>query len=550
LLWLDLYNVRLLCVIFDGVFEAKKSATRASRRFNRSRALANAKYTLQKHESYHLDTPHITALELNTISDPSSISPFRDVLIACLRRRNIEVIVASGEADSLVASVCKAHDESAVLGDDSDFFIMGVPVVLLSSLNYVSNATPQLSSDACAEASSSATPSIQSPGTDEEFSFELIRPDSVMKCLDIPPSDLPYLSLLCGNDYSGGQLLIHFARGAGFAGKSNNSQSRIRLTLQWLKTTQNIAPVLQRLFKKNKILHEYESALKSTRSAVSLPVLEEALRSPFDDDESSKIWQWHNAGIIPPFVVGVVMSRKYWNPLVSDGKTVETAFFPLRCAFYRSLFKLLHIGVEDNDVLTMAEVGEDMEVTYELPMDGEVQEFKFGALERIPMIQPINHFISTMGLKEDVAKSFCSTKDDIGIDAAMLLLAMAMIKTLKIFDADDSLQIALFKQFTILKHPKWYQLSHRMPVPLPTYAMTTTSSALVVAYSWIKLLNQMCGDPLGPIPYDSKWFDGFIFALVALGDTILESLVDEKLLQSLRMHWNSIWPSIGIPDLG
>jgi hypothetical protein len=69
--------------------------------------------------------------------DLTSISMYRMALIDILQRNyqdRARVVVGAGEADRLAAQICRTENHFAVLAEDSDYLLMNVRYLPLSSL--------------------------------------------------------------------------------------------------------------------------------------------------------------------------------------------------------------------------------------------------------------------------------------------------------------------------------------------------------------------------------------------------------------------------------
>eukprot|EP01128_Nolandella_sp_AFSM9_P003352 TRINITY_DN1434_c0_g2_i1.p1 TRINITY_DN1434_c0_g2~~TRINITY_DN1434_c0_g2_i1.p1 ORF type:complete len:276 (-),score=44.86 TRINITY_DN1434_c0_g2_i1:251-1078(-) len=163
-----------LMIIFDGPTEIAKLPE------TRKRVKDNITF-LRK----HLRT------KLAPQDDHSSRSLHQRQLISCLKRFDerypevsIEIVVANGEADRYIASVCRLRNAFAVLGQDSDFFIFQVPYIPLSSLHF---------------------------GPHQTY-FHIYSPDVIEKQLRLPPQHLPLFAALLTNDFVNETMVAPFAR--------------------------------------------------------------------------------------------------------------------------------------------------------------------------------------------------------------------------------------------------------------------------------------------------------------------------------------------------
>lgn len=555
LAWLEAHNVKLASVIFDGTFSKSKNATRIGRRFQRIRTLAHAKDKLLLASMPRDEMCQRYAQELNAAPDPSSVSPFRSALIACLTQRNIEVVVTMGEADATIAARCNELAGAAVLGDDSDFFIMGVPLVLLSSLNYSSRSrhVPPIAMPPITE----TQPPVPEEST-TDFVCEFFAPESVLACLKLPLNMMPYLSVLSGNDYSSQQLILKFARGAGFAGKISNSKQRLRHTLSWLQQTQNVLTALQKLFRKQKGLHEFEVALKATKLALSPEVLsspmpasssaetvlqassstvkpEEAPAGATGDSTTlARLFALHRSASIPPFVLGVFLHRKYWNPVIYEGYAAAAALLPLRNRFYRALLSLAQDDGQNpkEDLLHITEMSWDMEVQYDIDMAPDNSDFEFSALRTETAPASLDCLLIGLGIDHINKNEVLALNCELGSDATVLLVSLCMMKKLELLSSKP-IVFLLLRQFAALKHSDWYSSVISAPPILPTHQLATVSSALIVTISWLKVLNKLSGNPLELAADENEIFDGYVLALLEAEEEKLKCLVDEVLVSRL-----------------
>lgn len=520
--WIESYSLRLECVIFDGIFEAKKTATRQDRRSTRAKAIQVINNTLRNFNGKEVITSASTASEINGRSDPASITPFRDILVACLRERSVEVIVSSGEADKLVALKCKETPNTVVLTSDSDFFVFGVPVALLSSLNYSPAHPPQF------------VPVQLEKSVD--LQFQLFTPSSVLDCLKIPAKLLPHLSVVCGNDFVDSSLALIFSK----ARHCPSSAARISNALSILRGSKTPEVDLKSTFRVSKLAKAYDDALGIAINAYSLtcpaapshltngvpeapaadspPLLD---YSPLEEPARSsttgvRIWDLHRASSISPCVLGMLKDKCYWNPLVldtfstkSEGK-LESKFFDIRALFYFALYSSVpthHVG--KNHQLTFTEMSRFNGSKYDLDMKEKSD------ITLLAQSNSVDDLSSLLGF-EDQDKELMRTFPE-----RAQAQHKAWITILKILSTLDLLPPSLYRpllmQFAVIQQEGWIKSVSSMAPILPSDEVVQTGAAIVLALFWLKTLNVLVGSPLGTIDASLRLFDGHVLALLAAG---------------------------------
>lgn len=554
--WLESHRVVLKAVIFDGAFEKKKSQTRVSRRSSRASTMEYI-YSISKNlEGEPEEVTRSFAADINGLSDPVSISGFREILIACLRSKGIEIIVAEGEADNLIALTSQAIAGSAVLSEDSDFFIFGVPLATLSSMSYPAHYPPRY------KTSSNQFDANKGEREEQEsmFRIHLFTPQRVLQCLKIAPQLLPHLSILCGNDFSDRNLAQKFSVIAKFASRHPNAPTRVGLVLQWLKRVENIDNELRKAFKRQKAEFAFDNALREAKHVYSLNQLltpDEAsntdcivtairnkIKSPFEiSSEHHKVeermWRLHANGDVPPLVIGMLKERKYWNPIVVEPKerggsgTIESKLFPLRCAFYRSLFSSTMVNeLEETLVISFTEVGRVHDTTYELEIDRKENFRLFDASGSVDDLMGFfDMHSSIIGVLKDIPRGERT-------EHKLLLMAMCFLKKIDLLP--EPLVEPLLSQFALLRTPSWVE---RLPsmAPLPSPQVMVTSSAISIAISWAKLLNTLLDFPLGNHDNMSPVFDGFVLAAMDGEESRkMEVLLKSEDLAFLRQEWSKL----------
>lgn len=520
--WIALFNLRLECVIFDGIFEAKKSATRQERRSTRAKALQVINNTLRNFNGKEVITSASTAGEINGRSDPASVSPYRDILIACLRERFVEVTVSSGEADKLVALKCKETPNTAVLTSDSDFFIFGVPVALLSSLNYSPAYPPQF------------VPVKLEKSVD--LQFQLFTPAKVLDCLKIPAKLLPHLSVVCGNDFVDGTLALTFSK----ARHCSSAAARISNALGVLRGSKTPEVDLKSTFRVAKVAKAYDDALGiainayslnrpatcshstngslATSSADSTPLLD---CSPLEEPSKSssvgtQIWDLHRTSTISPCVLGLLKDKFYWNPLVLDtfstkneGK-LDTKFFEIRAMFYFALYSSVPtLHIDKHKQLTFTEMGRYTGSKYELDMK---ERSDVSLLSQSNSIDDLSSLLRFDDQDKELMRNFPESAH---------AQHKAWVTILKILSSLDLLPPSLYEpllmQFAIIQQEGWIKSVGSIAPILPSDEVVQTCAAIVLALFWLKTLNVLVGSPLGKIDSSLRLFDGHVFALLAAG---------------------------------
>lgn len=556
--WLQAYGVQLLHVVFDGVFDKSKQETRFGRRSTRSKTLQYTRDLISKLDSAPFPAIESALLELNALNDVTSMTPFREVLIACLRSRNIEVTVSSSEADSAVAAICRQVEGGAVLADDSDFFILGVPLVLVASLNYVSPTKRPLCTTSSASPSEQTSPS---PHVGQELVCNLYSPESVLSCLQIPSSSLPYLSFLSGNDYSG-DLPIKFARGAGFAGKCSNSSQRVGCVLSWLRKSDNISAGLGRIFRKQKAMGEYDTAYKATLAQLRSSHIESPFPPPLVNLPSCHhIWELHKSAQIPSFVLGLATSKQYWTPVVLASSDFHDALLPIRSSFYRGLFRSIPetsrkpyshkkkspltsnatspVPLSYPTEVTVSEVDEILNTDYQVHLAESEPGFPLNLDPTLHKACSLEDFFIYFGLDASHVPAFKDISSTFGSEMTKVLFTLMVMRVQKI-GVSDLLFEALVKHLLVLNAANWYEEVSRLPLPMPTMDMIELSSAVVVAAGWVTVVNKLCGEPLGALASGSCFFDGNVFALVARGNPSVLALSDVTGADFIIDFWRSL----------
>lgn len=520
--WLRRYNLRIKCAIFDGTFETKKSATRLDRRAARVKTIQNVYNTLKNFDGQEVVTSAPTAREINGRSDPFSIAPFRDVLIACLQESSVEVLVAGGEADKLLATVCKANENTAILSSDSDFFIFGVSVALMSSLNYSPAHPPRFTDVALEE--------------NKKLVFHLFTASTVADCLRIPSRLLPHLSVVCGNDFVEPSLALIFAKSKRLSG----AIGRVGGALNVLRSSKTPESDLKSTFRVDKAAKAYDEAIKIAISAYTLdaPLSSSQDKSGPDQASSSEpkpnlgdcplpepsrsskigveIWGLHRSAAIPPCVVGLLKDRYYWNPLlpedykVRDGGEIENKFFNIRCAFYLALYASVPTSyIDKKDKMEFTEVNRFGAEKYELDMK---EKTDVALLSHTNSIEDLGVLLGFNDKDKAALRLFPDTACTKHKAWATILKIVSSLGLLP-----KSLYRPLLTQFAILQQEDWIKEVSGMAPILPSIETLRTGTAIVVAMFWLKLLNVLVGSPLGKIDSSLRLFDGHVFALLVAG---------------------------------
>eukprot|EP01125_Pyxidicula_operculata_P008472 TRINITY_DN2840_c0_g1_i5.p1 TRINITY_DN2840_c0_g1~~TRINITY_DN2840_c0_g1_i5.p1 ORF type:complete len:410 (-),score=31.43 TRINITY_DN2840_c0_g1_i5:25-1140(-) len=179
------------------MFETIKDNTRHKRRQDR--------YTNLKQLLKVLGTP--------TANDYSSVSLYRYELIRLLHEMNIPVLMAPYEADKFTSDICKAMKYDAVLAEDSDYIIYGVPYIPLSTFHIGTNI----------------------------ISSSLYTIKSVRSCLHLDERLLPVFSCLCGNDYMSEESLLNFYNHVGLSQKTlvHNLSQKFKAVSNFLHVNHN-----------------------------------------------------------------------------------------------------------------------------------------------------------------------------------------------------------------------------------------------------------------------------------------------------------------------
>ncbi|KAM0753717.1 PIN domain-like protein [Meredithblackwellia eburnea MCA 4105] len=167
--------------VFDGSFEATKLDT----------ALQRSNSRLQRGINYMRGSEEERSK--NWVQNKAERLPMlmRSAVIETLHQQQVRALFAEGEADACTAELASRLNGYAVSGD-SDYFIypnVGKGYVPLTSMEYGKLHTPHLSA---------RYPTI-GPAS---LAFKAYKPEETARLLSIPPTFLPLLAALVGNDQS------------------------------------------------------------------------------------------------------------------------------------------------------------------------------------------------------------------------------------------------------------------------------------------------------------------------------------------------------------
>ena len=540
------FNLPLKCAIFDGAFEPKKSTTRIERRSARVKTILHITNTLKNFDGKEVVTSASAVSEINGRSDPMTISLYRDILISCLRENSIEVIVSSGEADKLLALTCKETENTAVLTVDSDFFIFGVPVALLSSLNY-SPAYPPQFAPVDLEVSS-------------QLEIQLFSPSNVMDCLKIPPKYLPHLAVVCGNDFIDAKLALTFAKSKHLSG----SLSRVTCVLNLIRSSGSPEIDLKNIFRVAKSAKMYDEALKITTAAYALNRFEDD--NTAEDDQATisikdlvarldtcplpertkrsnigiELWDLHRTAIIPPSVLGLLKDQRFWLHLAPDsyngreGGDIENKFFDIRCAFYFALFSTVPTALIDKDEkIIFKEVNRYEGTAYELDMKEKSDvtiSSQNGSIDDLSLL---------LCFSEETKDALHNFPENATVSHKAWATILAILHRLDLLPS--SLVRPLLTQFAVIQKDGWLDSMARIAPILPSTSVLLTASAIGLALFWLKMLNALVGSPLGKIDSSLRLFDGFVFTLIAAGKLDLkDDLVNDPNIRILEETLTSL----------
>eukprot|EP01130_Rhizamoeba_saxonica_P005522 TRINITY_DN2201_c0_g1_i2.p1 TRINITY_DN2201_c0_g1~~TRINITY_DN2201_c0_g1_i2.p1 ORF type:complete len:531 (+),score=76.89 TRINITY_DN2201_c0_g1_i2:221-1594(+) len=274
-----------LHIIFDGVFEPIKEPTRRNRRKTRFNALRN-----------NYDDV-----------DYTSIGLYRYSMVQLLMQMEISFEVAISEADRYTARSCIENDGIAVLAEDSDYFILQVSYIPLSTVSMNGN----------------------------NFIAQLYSPETVNCCLRINECRYPVLASLCGNDYFQEEDLKQINSKLRIS--NLYGQKRIRHLLNLLRKTNS--PSINRHINSNKLRKKYVSS----KNKYDINYHDQNVSEiDLDDTIEPSLLNSHKSGQNLPSILGILSSKKYWYPIYRlSGPYYRFAYKmteKLRNLIYTSLF--------------------------------------------------------------------------------------------------------------------------------------------------------------------------------------------------------------------
>jgi hypothetical protein len=325
--------------------------------------------------------------------------------------------------------------------------------------------------------------------------------------------------VLARNDYTEFDLTLRFARSAGFAGSASTAIQRVSKILAWLRKTKDVDASLRKIFRRyKKGATDYNTALIRTLQATTVPdTIDDALTPPTMPDgiqieAFDMLWNWHKTGKISPLVMGVLLRKSYWNPIIPGSTSVHAALQPLRHTFFRALFSCFH---KMSNTVRVIEVSELAQVNSHIDLTMSSHLFSPILQQKGPPVS-LSHLLSCLSMDKGIHSIIQSTATQ-DPEIAHILTALHYIQHNQDPDSKIFLDLhykAILQQYLILNTQDWQDHISKMPrIILPEPGTVVASSVFVLVLGWIKLFNLLSGEPLGRLRDQHKLFDGFIFAL-------------------------------------